>query len=128
MSVNSYLYLYQFVYLQDKSLLNLVQSYAILTSVQLVIEWFFTSVSLAIETCYQNMAVMAVWRRQWKRRTVIAIVNAVALAVWESGNLLIMGGLRNPSISPAKCRLLEKKLQRSTKATSPPLPPPSNYT
>ena len=41
MSVNSYLYLYQFVYLQDKSLLNLVQSYAILTSVQLVIEWFF---------------------------------------------------------------------------------------
>ena len=66
-SVNGYLYLYQFIFLQDQSLLNLLQSYAIHTSVQLLIEWFFTSVSLAIETRYQNMAVMAVWQRRWKR-------------------------------------------------------------
>ncbi len=47
-SVNGFLYLYQFIYLQNdhESLLKLLQSFAINTSVQLVIEWFFTSVSL----------------------------------------------------------------------------------
>ena len=52
-AVNGFLYLYQFVYLQNKSLFDLLESFAIYTSVQLVIEWFFTSVSLAIETRYQ---------------------------------------------------------------------------
>ena len=105
-SVNGYLYLYQFVYLQDKSLLNLLQSYAIYTSVQLVIEWFFTSASLAIETRYQNMAVMAVWRRRWKRHILVAIVNAVPLAIWTSGNLLVIvhgrfdGSLNRPCKMP----------------------------
>ena len=58
-SVNGFLYLYQYVYLTNKPLLTLLQRFAIHTSVQLVIEWFFTSVSLAIETRYQNIAVMA---------------------------------------------------------------------
>ncbi|XP_078347454.1 uncharacterized protein LOC144632650 [Oculina patagonica] len=87
-SVNGFLYLYQFIYLQNDSLLKLLQSFAIHTSVQLVIEWFFTSVSLAIETRYQNMAVMAVWRRRWKRHTLVAIVNVAPLALWTAGNLL----------------------------------------
>ncbi|XP_078348092.1 uncharacterized protein LOC144633165 [Oculina patagonica] len=87
-SVNGFLYLYQFVYLQNDSLLKLLQSFAIHTSVQLVIESFFTSVSLAIETHYQNMAVMAVWRRRWKRHMLVAIVTVVSLGIWTSGNLL----------------------------------------
>jgi len=89
-SVNGFLYLYQFIYLQNDSLLNLLQSFAFCTSVQLVIEWFFTSVSLAIETRYQNMAVMAVWRRQWKRHVLVAIVNVVPLALWTAGHLLVI--------------------------------------
>ncbi|XP_078347313.1 uncharacterized protein LOC144632521 [Oculina patagonica] len=88
MSVNGFLYLYQFIYLQNDSLLNLLQSFAITTSVQLVIEWFFTSISLAIETRYQNMAVMAVWGRQWKRHLLVAIVTTVPIAVWTSGHLM----------------------------------------
>ena len=48
--VNGLLYVYQFIYLQNISLLKLVQKFYIHTSVPLVIEWFFTSVSLAIET------------------------------------------------------------------------------
>ena len=87
-SVNGFLYLYQYVYLTDKPLLTLLPRFAIHTSVQLVIEWFFTSVSLAIETRYQNIAVMAVWRKQWKRHTLVAILNAVPLAIWTSTNLL----------------------------------------
>ncbi|XP_078370866.1 uncharacterized protein LOC144654577 [Oculina patagonica] len=59
-SVNGIIYLYQFVFVENSSLLKLLQTFAIYTSVQLVIEWFFTSMSLAIETRYQNMAVMAV--------------------------------------------------------------------
>ena len=87
-SVNGFLYLYQYVYLTDKPLLTLLQRFAIHTSVQLVIEWFFTSVSLAIETRYQNIAVMAVWQKRWKRHTLVAIVNAVPIAIWTGTNLL----------------------------------------
>ena len=89
-SVNGFLYLYQLIYLQNDSLLKLLQSFAFHTSIQLAIEWFFTSVSLAIETRYQNMAVMAVWRTRWKRHVLVAIVNAVPLALWTSGNLLVI--------------------------------------
>ena len=87
-SVNGLLCLYQFIYLENNSFLNLLKNFAIHTSVPLVIEWFFTSVSLAIETRYQNMAVMAVWRRRWKRHILVAIVNAIPVAIWTSTNLL----------------------------------------
>ena len=89
-SVNGFLYLYQFAYLQDFSLINLLRSFAKHTSIQLVIEWFFTSVSMAIETRYQNLAIMAVLRRRWKRHILVAIVNVVPLAIWARGSLLIL--------------------------------------
>ena len=89
-SVNGFLYIYQIVFFQNNSLLKSLQAFVITASVQLVIEWFFTSVSLAIETRYQNMAVMAVWRRRWKRHLLLAIVNMVPLALWTSTNLLII--------------------------------------
>ncbi|KAL9956453.1 hypothetical protein ACROYT_G037931 [Oculina patagonica] len=82
-AVNGFLHLYQFIFVQNASFLELLQSFAIRTSVPLVIEWFFVSVSLAIETRYQNMAVMAVWRRRWKRHILVAIVNVVPLALWQ---------------------------------------------
>ena len=89
-SVNGFLYLYQYVYLTNKPLLTLLPRFAIHTSVQLVIEWFFTSVSLAIETRYQNIAVMAVWKKRWKRHTLVAIVNAVPITIWTGTNLLVV--------------------------------------
>ena len=90
-SVNGLLYLYQLIYLVgNDSFLELSQSFAIHTSVPLVIEWFFNSVSIAIETRYQNMAVMAVWRKQWKRHILVAIVNVLPAALWTSGNLLVI--------------------------------------
>jgi len=104
-SVNGFLYLYQYIYLKDDSLLELLQSFAIATSVQLVIEWFFTSVSLAIETRYQNIAVMAVWRRRWKRHIFVAIVNAVPLAMWISTNLLVILHERFEKSSYQPCRM-----------------------
>ena len=85
--VNGFFCLYQFTYLKDKFLLTLAESFAINTSVQLAIEWLFTSLSLAIETRYQNMAVMAVWKRQWKRHILLAIINVVVLAIWSCGTL-----------------------------------------
>ena len=87
-TVNGFLFFYQMIYRQNDSLLKLLQSFAVRTSVPLVIEWFFTSVSLAIETRYQNMAVMAVWRKRWKRHILVAVVNAVPLALWTSTNLI----------------------------------------
>ena len=89
-SVNGLLYLYEFVFLENSSVVKLVESFAIFTSVQLVIEWFFTSVSLAIETRYQNMAVMAVWRRRRKRHILVALLNIFPLAVWNSVCLLVV--------------------------------------
>ena len=103
-SVNGVLYLYQFIYLPNKSFVKLLQSFAIHTSVLLVIEWFFTSVSLAIETRFQNMAVMAVWRKRWKRHLLVAIVNAVPLALWLSAYLIeILHGRFNENNQP--CRM-----------------------
>ena len=87
-SVNGLFYLYDFVFLENNSIVKLLKNFAVYTSVQLVIEWFFTSVSLAIETRYQNMAVMAVWRRRWKRHILVALVNTLPLAVWNSACLL----------------------------------------
>ena len=63
-SVNSFMYLYQFIFLENEPLFKIRQSFAIHTLVPLVIEWFFTSMSLAIETRYQNMAVMVVYQKQ----------------------------------------------------------------
>jgi len=103
-SVNGVFYLYQYIYLKDDSLLELLQSFAISTSVQLVIEWFFTSVSLAIETRYQNIAVMAVWQRRWKRHITVAILATISAALWISKNFLDMAHERlgEPSHQPCK--------------------------
>ena len=89
-SVNGILYLYQFIYVRKEPLLELLQSFAKSTSVSLVIEWFFTSLSLTIETHYQNMAVMAVWKRRWKKHILVAIVTTVSMAIWTSGNLSVV--------------------------------------
>ena len=103
-SVNGVLYLYQYIYLKDDSLLELLQSFAITTSVSLVIEWFFTSVSLAIETRYQNIAVMAVWQRRWKRHILVAVIVTIPTAVWVSESLLDLAHERfeEPSSQPCK--------------------------
>ena len=61
-SVNGFLFLYQFIYVSEETFGNLLLSFAIQTAVSLAIEWVFNSVSLAIESRYQNMAVIAVWR------------------------------------------------------------------
>ena len=87
-SVNGFLPLYQFINLDINSISRLVWKFAIHTSVPLAIEWFFTSVSLAIETRYQNMAVMAVWQRRWKRHVLVALVNALPLAFSTTTKIL----------------------------------------
>ena len=87
-SVNGFLYLYQYFYTRDNSPLQLLQSFAITTSVPLVIEWFFTSVSIAVETRYQNMPITAAWRKQWRRHIIVAVANMVIISVWSSYGLL----------------------------------------
>ena len=88
-SANGFLYLYQYYYTRDNSPLELLQSFAVTTLVPLAIEWFFTSVSLAIETRYLNVPVIAVWRKRWRRHILVAIVNSVAITLWASTTLLI---------------------------------------
>ena len=108
-SVNGLLYLYRYIYLKDDSLLELLQSFAIKTSVQLVIEWFFTSVSLAIETRYQNTAVMAVWQRRWKRHILVALVAIMLSSPWVSTNLLDIAHelFKEPVNQPCKMPFVE---------------------
>ena len=104
-SVNGLLYLYRYIYLKDDSFLELLQPFAIHTSVQLLIEWFFTSVSLAIETRYQNIAVMAVWRRRWKRHILVALVTSMSSGVWFSSNLLDMAHERFTEVLNQPCNI-----------------------
>ena len=63
-SVNGFFYLYQFIFLKREPFVNLFQLFAAHTAVSLAIEWSFNSVSLVIVTRYQNMSVIAVWRRR----------------------------------------------------------------
>ncbi|XP_067025037.1 uncharacterized protein [Acropora muricata] len=86
--VNSVWFLYQWVYIEGDFPLHLFVEFAWRTSIALVIEWFFSSVSLTIVTRYQNMAAMAVWRKRWKRHIIVALVNTVPLALWTSKYLL----------------------------------------
>ena len=88
-SVNGFLHLHEYFYTDGKTVLELLQSFAITTTVPLVIECFFTCLSIAIETRYQNRPIMAVWRRQWKRHLIVAIVNVLPIAFWASTSLLI---------------------------------------
>ena len=94
-SVSGFLHLYRYFYISDNSVLQLLQSFARTTSIALAIEWFFTSLSLAIETRYQNMPVMAVWRRRWKRHIVVAIMNAVVIALWLGSRLTFPAVVNN---------------------------------
>ena len=87
-SVNGVLYLYQMIYLQNETFVNLLKYFAIFTSVPLVIECFFITLSIMIATRYQNMPIMAIWRRRWKRHIVLAIITSVSIANWTSTNLL----------------------------------------
>ena len=86
--VNSVRFLYQWVYIEVGFPLHLFVDFALRTSIALVIEWFFSSVSLTIVTRYQNMAAMAVWRKRWRRHILVALVNSVPLSLWLSKYLL----------------------------------------
>jgi len=94
-SVNAFLHLHRYFYISDHSALQLLQSIASTTTVALANEWFFASLSLAIETRYQNIPVMAVWRRRWKKHIVVAIVNAVVMASWLSSSLILTAVVNN---------------------------------
>ena len=105
--VNGLFYVYQLIYLQNISLLTLLQEFATYTSVPLAIEWFFTDVSLAIETRFQNIAVMAVWHKRWKSHILVAIINLVPLANWTTQIVLeiVDGRLMSLKVTLAKCPL-----------------------
>ena len=98
-SVNSFLHLHQYFYTENKTLLELLQSFVIAAAVPLVIEWFFICLSIAIETRYQNRPIMAVWRRQWKGYLIAAIVTALPIAIWTSRSLLIAVQGRFPEVN-----------------------------
>ena len=88
-AVNIFLHLYQYFYTYDNLPLKLLQSFALTTSVPLGVEWFFTSVSIAIETRYKNLPVVAVWRKRWKRHLAVLLINVVMVCIWTSKSLFI---------------------------------------
>lgn len=49
----------------------------------------FTSLSIMIETRYQNMPIIAVWRKAWKRHILVAVINSVLVTIWASTYLFI---------------------------------------
>ena len=87
-SVSGFFHLYQFIYVKNISFWAVLESFSKSTAILLGIEWVFTSLSLAIETRYQNMAVMAIWWRDWRRHILVAVINVFPIAVWTSTNLL----------------------------------------
>ena len=104
-SANGFLYLYQYYYTRNNSPLELLQSFAVTTLVPLAIEWFFTSVSLGIETRYLNVPVIAVWRKRWRRHILVAIVSSVAITYWATSNLLIVVEGRFIGVTKVYCQM-----------------------
>ena len=88
-SVNGFLHLHEYFYTNNKTCPEIMQSFVITTSVPLSIEWFFSGMSIAIETHFQNRRIFAVWRKQWKRHLLLAIINAVLIVIWSSTTLLV---------------------------------------
>ena len=107
-SVSGLLNLYRYFYISGNSALQLLKSFALTSSVALAIEWFFTSISLAIETRYQNMPIMAVWRRRWKKHIVLAIVNAAVMASWLSSSLIVPAVVFIVNVLSMKLRISAK--------------------
>ena len=104
-SINGFLHLYQFIY-ENTSFWLLLVSFAKLTAVPLVIEWLFTSISLVIETRYQNLAVMAVWRKEWRRHILVAVLNVLPLAAWASPHFLTVVQARfKDSLHQGSCKM-----------------------
>ena len=104
-SANGFLYLYQYYYTRNNYPLELLQSFAVTSLVPLAIEWFFTSVSLAIETHYLNVPVIAVWRKRWRRHILVALVNSVAISLWASTTLLIAVEGRFINVTKVYCQM-----------------------
>ena len=104
-SVNGFLYLYQYYYTSDSPPLELLQSFAMTTLVPLAIECFFTSVSLAIATRYLNIPVIAVWRKRWRRHILVATVNSVAVTVWTATGLLVAVEGRFNNVTKVHCEM-----------------------
>ena len=86
-SVNGFFHLYQFMYRKNIFHCAVLLSVTKFTGVPSVFEWLFTSMCLAIETRYQNLAVMSVWRKDWRRRIVVSLLNVFPLPIWTSQNL-----------------------------------------
>ena len=73
------------------------------TTALLVIEWCFPGASLAIEARFQNIAVMAFWRKRWKRHILFAMADLVPMAFWTTANLLeVVDGRFDESKGPWK--------------------------
>ena len=89
MSVNGFIHLHEYFY-TDNETCQIIQSLVITTAVPLTIEWFFSGMSIAIETHYQNRPIFAEWRKQWNRHLVVAMINALPITVWSSTSLLIV--------------------------------------
>ena len=105
-SINGFFHLYQIIYVKNITHWAVLLSFTKLTAVPLVIEWLFTSMSLAIETRYQNLAVMAVWRKDWRRHILVAALIVLPLAAWTSSHLFIVVQARfKGPLYPVSCKM-----------------------
>ena len=97
-SVSGFLHFHEYFYTDGKTVPQLLQSFALTATVPLVIEWFFTCLSIAIETRYQNRPILAVWRKQWKTHLIVATLNTFLISLWASKRLVIAIKGRFPAV------------------------------
>ena len=97
-SLSGFLHLHEYFYTEGKTVPQLLQLFAITSKVPLVIEWFFTCLSIAIETQYQNRPIMAFWGSQCIIHLTVAMVNTLPIAAWSSLNLLTAIEGRFPTV------------------------------
>ena len=89
-AVNGFVFVLSMVYSLPENVPDLIKSWLIKTAVQLIIEWFFTSVSFAIETHFQNMPVMKVWKTKWCLHIIVSLILATTIFSASTGYFYVL--------------------------------------
>ena len=104
-SVNGFFHLYQFIFVKNISFWNVLESFSKSTAILLAIEWIFTSLSLAIEARYQNLAVIAIWSRHWRTHILVALINIVPVAYWSKNVFEVIRARSQTPLHQLPCKL-----------------------
>ena len=78
-AVNGFVLVFRMVYSSHADYSQELKTWLIKTVLQLGIEWFFTCISFAIATHFQNMPIRRVWKSKWHLHLAVNVIMATGI-------------------------------------------------